>query len=314
MKIKKPEFMNGLTRAVHKVGFKAQKHAPELLVIGGVIGFVGTTVLACKATLKVNEEVLDKTKADIDKIHVAKKKGVTESNKPYSEEDAKKDLTIVYGQTAIGLVKLYGPAVGLGVLSTTAIFTGHNVLRKRNLALAAAYTAVDQSFKDYRGRVIERFGENLDKELRYNIKTKEVEEIVVNEDGSETVVKNTVKAVDPTTISEYAVFFDESCPGWTKDPEYNKTFLIAQQEFANQKLRTKGYLFLNEVYNMLGIPQTKAGQVVGWIYDDRHPIGDNFVDFGIFDVADEKKRDFVNGYERSILLDFNVDGNIWEKM
>ena len=61
---------------------------------------------------------------------------------------------------------------------------------------------------------------------------------------------------------------------------------------------------------MLGIPRTQAGQIVGWIYDEKHPIGDNKVDFGIYNTYNEANRNFVNGYERTILLDFNVDGNI----
>ena len=65
---------------------------------------------------------------------------------------------------------------------------------------------------------------------------------------------------------------------------------------------------------MLGIPKTKAGQVVGWVYDPEHPVGDNYVDFGLFDLDRERVRRFVNGDERNILLDFNVDGNIWELM
>lgn len=180
--------------------------------------------------------------------------------------------------------------------------------------MAAAYATVDKGFKEYRSRVVERFGEALDQELRFNVKAKEFEEVVINEKGEEEIVKKTVSVVDPNTYSDYARFFDEACPGWSKDPEYNLTFLKRQQNFANEKLQTNGFLFLNDVYEMIGIPKTKAGQIVGWIYDEKNPVGDNFVDFGIYDVNNEAKRDFVNGYERSILLDFNVDGNIWDKM
>ena len=210
------------------------------------------------------------------------------------------------------MAKLYAPAVILGTVSIAAILGGHNILRKRNIALAAAYTAVDKGFKEYRGRVIERFGEELDKELKYNIKAKEIEETVVNEDGTETTVKKTVNVADPNTTSIYARFFDDGCTGWTKDPEYNLMFLKDQQRYANDILKSRGHLFLNEVYDMLGIPRSTAGAVVGWIYDEKCPVGDNFVDFGIYDLYDEKKRDFVNGYERTILLDFNVDGEIYK--
>jgi hypothetical protein len=320
--MKKTEIMNNITRTLNKAAFKFKKHSPEILVVAGVVGVVGSTVMACKATTKVND-ILDDTKDQLDKIHEAGEKLVNgetlilKDGNEYTIEQNKKDLTIVYAQTALKFAKLYGPAVIIGGLSITAILAGHNITRKRNIALAAAYTAVDKSFKEYRGRVVERFGEALDKELKYGIKSKEVDEVVTNEDGTESVVKKTVNVVDatnPMNVSEYARFFDDGCAGWTKDPEYNLMFLRDQQRYANDLLKSKGHLFLNEVYDLLGIPRTKAGQIVGWIYDEKHPNGDNFVDFGIYDTNKTANRDFVNGYERTILLDFNVDGNIWDQM
>ena len=160
--------------------------------------------------------------------------------------------------------------------------------------------------------MVERFGKELDKELRYNIKAKEIENVVVDENGKETIEKEVVNTIDNLEHSEYAKFFDEGCPDWQKDPEFNLMYLRKQQEWANECLRNKGHLFLNEVYDMLGIPRTQAGQVVGWIFDEKNPNGDNFVDFGIYDVTSERKRAFVNGFERCILLDFNVDGVIYD--
>ena len=303
----KTNFIANLTRNVNRIGLQFKKHSPEILVVAGVVGTVASTVMACKATTKLSE-VLEESKDQIDQIH-----GYVEENgfsEKYSEEDSKKDLAIVYTQSALKVAKLYAPAVGLGIVSIGAILGGHNILRKRNVALAAAYTAVDKGFKEYRGRVIERFGKELDRELKHNIKTKEIEEVVQNEDGTESTVKKTVDYIDPNKYSEFARFFDDGCTGWEKDSELNLMFLRRQQDYANEVLKTRGHLFLNEVYEMLGIPRTKAGQIVGWIYDEKHPIGDNFVDFGIYDIYKEKNRDFVNGYERTILLDFNVDGNI----
>lgn len=311
--LNKTELVNSVTRKFHKVGFTMKKYSPEILIVGGVVGVVTSTVLACKATLKVNA-VLDETKANIDKIHEATETGVTEAGETYTEEDSKKDLSIVYIQTGLKLAKMYAPAVILGGLSITAVLTSNNILRKRNVALAAAYTAVDKSFKEYRGRVVERFGEALDKELRYNIKTKEVEEIVVNEDGTESIVKSTVNVIDPSSIDDTSRIWYEGNPGWTKDPEFNLMYLKRQQAYATEKLRAQGYLFINEVYEMLGFPATSYGQVIGWIYDEKNPIGDNFVDFGIYDIHNEQKIKFVNGDERSIILEFNHDGNILRKM
>lgn len=297
-----------LTNTFSRIGFKLKQRSPEILVAAGVVGIVSSMVLACKASTKVHD-ILEDTKEQLSQV-----KQVLEDEKfskeTYSEEDAKKDTTIIYAQTGIKFIKLYGPAIILGSLSIASILTSHNILRKRNIALAAAYTVVDKSFKDYRSRVIERFGKELDHELKYNIKAKEIEEVTVDAKGKEKTKKTTISVVNNDGYSDYARFFDDGCTGWTKDAELNLVFLRQQQDHANEMLKSRGHLFLNDVYYMLGIPKTKAGQVVGWVYDEKNPIGDNFVDFGIYDSHREVNRDFVNGYERTILLDFNVDGPI----
>ena len=303
----KAEIMNKMSRNLHKFGFKFKKHSPEILAVAGVVGIVASGIMACKASTKLSG-VIEETKEQLDQVHdYVEKNGFSDK---YTEEDSKKDTAIIYTQTAVKLVKLYGPAVILGTLSITAMLTSNKILRKRNIALAAAYTTVDRAFKDYRGRVIERFGEELDRELKYNLKSKEIEEVVTDENGEETTVKKTVKAMNPNDISEYARFFDESCSSWNKSQFHNQMFLKQQQNYANDLLKAQGYLFLNDVYKMLGMDVAPYGQVVGWIYDEKNPVGDNFVDFGLYDLNDEAKRLFINGRERSILLDFNVDGNI----
>ena len=301
--------VNSATKTFHRVGFQIKKHSPEILLITGITGVVTSAVMACKATTKV-DAIVEETKKSIDMIHEGMEAGNI-CDVEYTEDDGKKDLAIVYIQTGVKFAKLYGPSVLLGLTSIGCILASNNIIHKRNVALSAAYTAIDTSFKGYRSRVIERFGESMDRELRYNIKTQEVKETVVDEEtGKKKTVKSTVSVVDPNTYSDYARFFDEYCAGWTKDAEYNLMFLRQQQNYANELLKSRGHLFLNEVYDMLGFKRTKAGQVVGWIYDEEHPTGDNFVDFGIYNLNIEKARDFVNGYERSIILDFNVDGPI----
>lgn len=305
--------VNSATKTFHRVGFQIKKHSPEILLVTGITGVVTSAVMACKATTKV-DAIVEETKKSIDMIHEGMEAGNI-CDVEYTEEDGKKDLAIVYIQTGVKFAKLYGPSVLLGLTSIGCILASNNIIHKRNVALSAAYTAIDRSFKGYRSRVIERFGENMDRELRYNIKTQEVKETVVDEEtGKKKTVKSTVSVVDPNTYSDYARFFDEYCAGWTKDAEYNLMFLRQQQNYANELLKSRGHLFLNEVYDMLGIDRTKAGNIVGWIYDEKHPIGDNFVDFGIYVLDNEKARDFVNGRERSILLDFNVDGDILSLM
>ena len=306
----KTELLNKVSRSFHKVGFKFKKHSPEILVVGGVVGVVTSTVMACKATTKLEDILLEaKEKTDLMRDHMEKGEIL---GREYTEEDGKKDIALTYVQTGVKVAKLYAPAVALGALSLTAIISSHRILKKRNVALAAAYTAVDKGFKEYRGRVIERFGQELDKELKYNLKSKEIEETVVNEDGTETKVKKNVAVMDTPFFSPYSIIFDDGNTGWDPDPELTKFFLIQQQNAANDLLRTRGHVFLNEIYDMLGAQRTSAGQIVGWIYDETDPTRDSYIDFGLFNTYSQKNRDFINGYEKVVILDFNVDGNIYE--
>lgn len=314
--------MNNVSKTFNKVGFQLKKHSPEILVVTGVVGVVTSAVMACKATTKASE-IIDQTKEDIEKIHdVLADESLSEE---YTVEDSKKDLAIVYLQTGVKFAKLYGPSVLLGALSITSILASNNILRKRNVALAAAYATVDKGFKEYRSRVIERFGQEVDRELKYNLKAKKVEETIVDENGKEKKVKSTINVSEQKAHSDYSFFFEADNPYWKKDGNYNRMFLLAQQQYANDKLRANGYLYLNDVLDTLGIPRTKAGQIVGWVYNPENSVGDNYVDFGIYETYRNEEKSFVEdkvaGYklgrdefERVVILDFNVDGNILDLM
>lgn len=302
----KTEIMKSVNGVTSKAVMKLKKHSPEILVVAGITGTVVSAVLACKATTKV-AEILDETKGTLDTIHDGMETGAI-NGQEYTTEDGKKDTVVVYAQTGMKLAKLYGPAIILGTLSITSILASNNILRKRNVALGAAYAAIDKSFKEYRGRVIERFGEQVDTELKYGIKAKKFEEIEVDpETGKEKKVKKTVMVADPNLQSDYAVYFDSKSRNYETNPDYNRMFLKAQQAFANDKLQTRGHLFLNEVLDDLDLPRTPAGQIVGWTKDGP----DGYVNFRIVEV----ERETEDGrHEPALLLDFNVEGNIWEKM
>lgn len=302
----KTEILKSVNGVTSKAVMKLKKHSPEILVVAGIAGTVVSAVLACKATTKV-AEILDETKGTLDTIHEGMETGAI-NGQEYTNEDGKKDTVVVYAQTGMKLAKLYGPAIILGTLSITSILASNNILRKRNVALGAAYAAIDKSFKEYRGRVIERFGEQVDTELKYGIKAKKFEEIEVDpETGKEKKVKKTVMVADPNLQSDYAVYFDSKSHNYETNPDYNRMFLKAQQAFANDKLQTRGHLFLNEVLDDLDLPRTPAGQIVGWTKDGP----DGYVNFRIVEV----ERETEDGrHEPALLLDFNVEGNIWEKM
>lgn len=304
--MKKEKIMNAINQKIARAGFALKKHSPEILLAAGIGGAIVSAVMACRETTKISA-ILDKTKQDLDAVHTVLDNGDSEK---YSVEDGRKDTVIIYAQTGWELAKLYAPSVTLGALSITSILASNNILRKRNVALAAAYTAVDKSYKEYRKRVAERFGEDVDRELRFNIKAREVEETVIDEDGKEKTIKKTVETADIESCSPYARYFDSGNPYWDVSSDHNYYFLRAQQSYMNDVLKIKGHITLNEAYELLGFPTTKAGMVVGWIFDENNPVGDNYIDLGLHRIQHETD----DGEREAILLDFNVDGNIFDRM
>lgn len=284
-----------ITRTVSRNALFVSKASPELLLVAGVVGMVGSTVLACRATLKM-DKVLDEGKAKLD---LAK----TLQHDDYSESDRHRDVSLIYFQTGVKVVRLYAPAIGVGLLGVAALTKSHSILTQRATALAAAYAALDHGFRQYRARVVEKYGEEEDQKLRYGVE--EVE--VIDPETKEKSTKVTVSGDQ----SIYARFFDETCDSWSRDPEVNLFFLKSQQNYANDLLKSRGHIFLNEVYDLIGLERSKAGQVVGWLFTDSGQT-DDFVDFGIFNGDSERARRFVNGHEGAILLDFNVDGVIYD--
>ena len=306
-----------IKKMINKVKFNVVKHSPEILMGIGIAGVVTSTVLACRSTLKV-KDILEDKETNMNNV----KEVLAEGREDYTEEDARKDKTIIMTTTAIRIMKLYAPSVIIGAGSIACLLESHNVMRNRNAGLAAALAATTESFKQYRERVTAKYGDEVDKEMRYGIKKEKKEK-----DGKKTK-EDIVVGCDEKELSGYARYFNESNINWTDDPQYNMMFLRQNQNWANDKLISQGYLYLNDVYDALGFPKTKAGQVVGWVYDPKNnERGDNYIDFGIYDLnvrgyrdemandtIAEERQDFINGYRNSILLDFNVDGNIWETM
>jgi hypothetical protein len=285
-------------RTIARNSLQLQKASPQVLLGVGIVGMVGSTVLACRATLKV-DTVLEEAK---NKLDLAKNL----EHDDYSEKDRSRDISLIYFQSSVKVVRLYAPAIILGVASIYALRTSHGILTRRNLALTAAYSALETGFEQYRARVVEKYGEEEDRNLRYG--TREVEIV-----DPKTKKKKIVTRVGPDVPSIYARFFDANSASWNREPEYNLIFLQCQQNYANDLLRSRGHVFLNEVYDMVGIPRSKAGAVVGWLLSPDNTT-DNFVNFGVFDGKEQVARDFVNGFEGSILLDFNVDGVIYDKL
>lgn len=307
----KNQVLTRMQGSFSKVGFVLKKHSPEILMAAGLIGVVASTVVACKETTKISTILREKNE-DVERIHECAEDGfcldISGQKIDYTKEDLQKDLTITYVNVGKKFVKLYAPAFIIGTLALSCILASNNVLRKRNVALTAAYATVNGSFKEYRKRVAERYGKEAEREIRYNIKARQIETTTTDEDGKEKKTTETVNVAELDAYDDYVCVFDEHSPEWVSDTVSNLSFLSIRQNFANERLRASGHIFLNEVYDMLGLPRTKMGQVVGWLYqpDDPEYKGDNYVDFGVseINVAD------IDGYSKSILLEFNADGNI----
>lgn len=289
-----------ISKLTGKATLVVKKHSPEILVFLGIGGTVTGAVMACKATRKLDDVLLDHK----ERVETTKKQ----------DPGNKKELTKAYAQTGIQLMKLYGSSFTVGALSVSSILAGNNILRKRNVALAAAYAAVDQGFKDYRGRVVERFGAEVDNELRHNLHKEKIEETVEDENGKKKKVKREITVAGDGAPSDYARFFTKGeAKAAEINDDYNLLFLKSQQELANHILRAKGFLFLNDVYEMLGIDPSIPGQMVGWVYDKNDAAnGDNYVDFRIQEVY-RKNSDEPGDYRKVFLIDPNVDGGILER-
>jgi hypothetical protein len=301
---------DAIGRKLGEQGLLASEKAPKVLFVGGVVGMVGSTVLACRATLKL-DEVLDTIEADKARAQevyelVEAEGGQTSSGHTYTHQEYRKDVAIITVRGVGSIARLYAPAVLLGGASIAALSKSHNILQDRNLALTAAYAAVDGAFNRYRERVVDRFGEEVDQELKYD--SEQIDEV---DEATGEIVSRVAATGAPG--SAYARFYDEdSSNNWSPDPDINMLFLRCVQNSVNDRLKARGHIFLNEVFSELGLSHTTAGAVVGWRWNKNS--GDDFIDFGIWHGKSDTVKDFFNGREGAILLDFNVDGVIYDKI
>jgi hypothetical protein len=288
-----------IVRYINRSALVVKKHSPEILLGLGISGMVAAAIMASKATLKA-KVVLDDTRERINEI-----------KKLPDVQENQENLTLTYVYAGLDFAKLYGPAVGIGVLSMASILSSHGIMKRREVGLIAGYNLLAEGFAAYRKRVVDELGPDVDRNYRLGIYESSTNEKIVNEDGSVTKQKAKVMTVKDKTTSGFAKFFDEYSTQWQKSAETNLYFLRLQQNHANDMLRARGHVFLNEVYDMLGLPRTKEGTIYGWVMNSD---GTTVIDFGIYNVENPAGRAFVNGYEKAILLDFNVTGIIWDQI
>lgn len=278
-----------VSRSIGRKVLATKKNSPHIFFVAGVAGVVVSTVMACRATLKL-EATLDEIKADVDKVPVAE---------PGREVEQYKEVGQVYGKAVYRFGRLYGPSIVVGGVSVACLTGSHIQLTRRNAALTFTLAAVSKAYEEYRIRVAEEIGPNRELEIHRGVENQSVEV-----EGK----KQVVKVTDPNKWSPYARIFDEFNPNWQKDSELNRIFIQCQQNYANNLLHARGHVFLNDVYDSLGMERSRAGAVVGWVLDGE---GDGYIDFGLFEATSAR---FINNLERSIILDFNVDGVVYDKI
>lgn len=280
------------------IGRTVVQNLPTIMTIAGCTVVVAGSVLACKATLKA-DEVLAENRAKIESV---RESGIA------SEKVYRKELTKGYISGGVNWVKLYGPSALLIGFGVGSILYGHNILKARNLAVIGAYKALTIEHQEYRNKMKEVMGSEEERKIYYDLGELEIGNM---EDGETHKVSVIVEPSEPEpNWNEHAKFFCESSIYFSKNPEENLKFLMDTMGRMQEKFDRQGYLFLNDVYRALDIPETYGGSVCGWIKG----LGDNVIDFGIFDCYKESSHRFVNGYEPVVLLDFNHDGYIADKL
>ena len=295
-----------LRKSFKKAQLTVRKHSPEILMVAGVIGTVAGAVMACKETLEL-EDVLDECKQE--KMELEEQYAMCEQ---YSEDALKKDQVKLTIKQVAKIVKLYAPSVIMEATSIGVIFASNDIMRKRNASMAAAYATLNSMYKRYRQNVIESYGEEVDKDMRFGVKHEKVTEI--DEDGNKVKIDARIVDLDNTAlaISDYSRFFQMGCKGFdASSGRYNLLYLKGIQAMFNNKLIADGYVMLNDVYRELGFDTIPEGWSIGWVYDEANPIGDNYIDFGLYEARNKNQR-AVNDWEPVILMDFNVDGNLYE--
>ena len=292
----------------NQVATWATKNAPQLLFAGGITSGFASTVVACRATLKAGKIIDEAEKHKIEIEHAKQAAKNSEGAVSYTDKDVARDHLVLYIQTVAKFGKLYAPAIVLGGAAVFLLTKSQNIVQQRNAGLAAALTATTTAFNEYRGRVREEYGVEKDLELRHGKVM--VEEPIIDKNGKDTGRTKQV-AKHSGHPSMYAKCFDETNPNWSRNsPETNAFFLKCAQNWLNDQLQGKGHLFLNEVYDQIGMERTPAGAVVGWIRGE----GDDRVDFGMWrDENMDSMYEFMTG-NGGIWLDFNVQGEIYHRL
>ena len=316
--------LNNTKNLVRTAGFWTRSHAPELLLAGGTISFVATVVTASQATLKAT---------DILEEHQGKKRDIktaqaTKTEEEYSEQDIKRDTIVLYSQTGMALAKRYALPLGCAALSLTCFFASYGIMKKRYVALGAAYTALNESFQLYRQRVIEDKGEEADLYYLTGVKASQITE--KDPETGEKVKKTVIKDLEGNEIlaSPYMFKFSkykengERNNAWVNDDNLNRAYILGHMGYLNDLMITRnvtnrngevikrGWVFLNELRDLLGEDANTPGSVVGWRFSNGEPGCNGYIDLNL---VEGREADPVTGDPMTVYnINPNVDGLIWD--
>lgn len=303
----------------YRLALKTKVKQPEIMLGLGIFGVIVASVWASKNTYNKADEIIEGSRARFASIEDS-----TEV------KDVPKETTKAFLHAGYQFAKLYSGPVILGAASIGLIYGSHNIMKKRNFALVAAYKAIEDGFKKYRERVISDVGKDKDTEYRYGVKKDLITSKVLNDETGK-YEKKTIEV--PIVASEgdsiYAVTFDHRNPYFEYSYYDNITFIKRVEEYLNLQLIRKKFVLLNEAYHELGFPPTNAGMVVGWIYESEK--GDGQIILSTFNSPNEHYYDKVvmgdnskvtaeewqryinsthSNYTGPIVIDFNVEGSI----
>ena len=305
MKISLP---TAISTRIAKQALLAQKNSPRLLFVGGIALMGATVVTSARATLQLGDVLA----CIVDDREAVADAQVRNPDK-YSDRDIQKLNMYITLKGAANIAKLYLPSIALGVAAVACLTSSHNQLSRRNAGLSAALAATERALDNYRGRIRENLGEDKELELWRGVQTEE--KVVLDDEGRETKSKTKVKVGGG--YSPYArIWGRDTSNEWDPRSEYNLAKLRSVQNLCTMRLNHRGHLFLNEVFDELGLDRTAAGAVVGW-KSLANGGADGFVDLGVLGTNPQEELtylDFATGREDHLLLDFNVDGEIWREI
>lgn len=289
--------------------FYIKKNSPEILVGAGIATLIGSLVYTVIGTLNTGVEVTNAV-CELDEI---------ENDDSLMEEERRKKKHGIYIHAGLNIARNYAPAVTLATVSAGCLIGSNAIMRRRAFSLAAAYSALDTTFSDYRTRVINEYGEDVDKKMRYGLTTKEVEVEQIDEETGEVVkTKATVTDADESAttvwykrqyeLSDGTVIVN---PNWQPNKDLNATFVLAQIAWFNGRLSRGEHVWQDDIYKELGIPvdgYRQEAHVLGWTPDKN---GEKYIKCRLYNK--EESGEFISNDDGDLLLAFNPDGMLYYK-